>query len=345
MFKLPILVLLVAFLTWAYHATQSPPPTICGSPDGPPVTAPRIKLRDGRHLAYVERGVSKEVANYKIITVHGISSCKDLILPASQELIEELGIYLLSYDRAGYGESDPYPNRSVESEVYDLQELADQLNLGDKFYVFGISMGGCTVWGCLKYIPHRIAGATMAVPVVNYWWPSLPSDLLNKVSKSQLLRDRLAVNLAHNTPRLYSWITQRWLSSPERVQMDAEVFSPKDKETLKKMIANKWVGKNKALQQGVFESLHRDLLVGFGNWGFNPLELKNPFPQNESSVHIWQGYEDRLVPVLLQRHVSERLPWIKYHEIRNAGHLLPFTDNLFDEILKALFIGHEATAV
>jgi len=37
----------------------------------------------------------------------------------------------------------------------DIEELADQLGLGSKFYVVGLSMGGQVIWNCLKYIPHR----------------------------------------------------------------------------------------------------------------------------------------------------------------------------------------------
>ena len=37
----------------------------------------------------------------------------------------------------------------------DIEELADQFELGPKFYVLGFSMGGEVVWSCLKYIPHR----------------------------------------------------------------------------------------------------------------------------------------------------------------------------------------------
>jgi len=72
-----------------------------------------------------------------------------------QELVEDLGIYFLHFDRAGYGESDPHSSRSVKSEAYDIQELADKLEIGDKFYIIGMSMGGYSVWSCLKYIPHR----------------------------------------------------------------------------------------------------------------------------------------------------------------------------------------------
>ena len=74
----------VGVLGWAYQAIKPPPPKICGSPDGPPVTSPRVKLTDGRHLAYRETGVSKEEAKYKIIVVHGFDSSKDLSLPVSQ---------------------------------------------------------------------------------------------------------------------------------------------------------------------------------------------------------------------------------------------------------------------
>lgn len=72
-----------------------------------------------------------------------------------QDVIESLGIYIVSIDRPGYGESDPNPNQTQKSLPYDIMQLADQLGLGSKFYVVGFSMGGQLVWTCLKYIPHR----------------------------------------------------------------------------------------------------------------------------------------------------------------------------------------------
>lgn len=72
-----------------------------------------------------------------------------------QELIDKLNIHIVQYDRAGYGESDPYPKRSLESEALDIEELADQLQIGSKFYVIGVSMGSYAAWSCLHYIPNR----------------------------------------------------------------------------------------------------------------------------------------------------------------------------------------------
>ena len=78
MLRRNILVLLFIglLLAWAYQNLYPPPPLLCGSPGGPPVTGPRVVLRDGRHLAYNEYGVSRDVAKYKIVFVHGFSSCR-----------------------------------------------------------------------------------------------------------------------------------------------------------------------------------------------------------------------------------------------------------------------------
>jgi len=94
-----------------------------------------------------------------------------------------------------------------------------------------------------------------------------------------------------------------------------------------------------ATPQGEFESLHRDYNVGFGKWEFDPMELENPFPNNEGSIHLWQGDEDVLVPVSLQRYIAQRIPWINYHELPGAGHLFLAIPRNFEQIVKAPFPG------
>ncbi|KAE8733058.1 putative catalytic [Hibiscus syriacus] len=169
---------LPGLLGWACQALKPPPPRICGSADGPPVTSSRIKLDDGRHLAYREAGVPREEAKYKIVVIHGFDSSKDLNLPTPQEL----RIYFLFFDRAGYGDSDPNPYRSVKSEAYDVQELADKL-----------------------------AGASLVVPFVNYWWPRLPANISNEAFGRLLAQDQWSFRVAHYPPWLfYWWMSQKW---------------------------------------------------------------------------------------------------------------------------------------
>ncbi|XP_059627562.1 uncharacterized protein LOC132270393 isoform X2 [Cornus florida] len=215
-----------------------PPESISGSSssDGdvedPLVDPPRIRLSDGRYLAYQERGVPKNKSNYKIIIVHGFGSSKDMSFLASQDLMEELGIYILIFDRAGYGESDPNPKRSIKSEAYDIQELADQLHLGSKFYVIGVSLGSYPTWSCLKRIPHRLAGVALVVPVVNYSWPSLPDDVTNDDYRRNLARWALWT-ARYASGLLYWWLTQKLFPSSTVLDRNPTFFSNKDLEVLK----------------------------------------------------------------------------------------------------------------
>ncbi|KAJ0810926.1 putative alpha/Beta hydrolase [Helianthus annuus] len=54
---------------------------------------------------------------------------------------------------------------------------------------------------------------------------------------------------------------------------------------------------------------------------------------------IWQGDEDILVPVTLQRYIAQQPPWINYHELTGASHMFPYADVNSDAILKALLLG------
>ncbi|KOM50557.1 hypothetical protein LR48_Vigan08g138400 [Vigna angularis] len=280
-------VLLIGLLGMFCQGTQLPPPKPNDSADGVHVS-PKVRLRDGRYLAYREKGVPKDQAKHIIIIVHGFGSSKDMNFLAPQELIDELGIYILQYDRAGYGESDPNPKRSLKSEALDIEELADQLQIGSKFYVIGVSMG--------------LAGVAMIAPVINYQWPSFPESLIKKDYKRKLIK--CAVLLAKYFPRLLLW----------------------------------W---EKLREQVVFDTLRDDWLVAFGEWEFDPLKLSNPFPHNTSSAHIWQGYEDKVVPSQIQRFVTEKLPWIQYHEVPDGGHLIVHYSGVCEAILKALLLGEQ----
>ncbi|XVF55702.1 hypothetical protein PTKIN_Ptkin06aG0058200 [Pterospermum kingtungense] len=249
-FKLPpgtlkkiLVVLFVGILAWISQVSQPPAPKICGSPDGPLVTAPRIRLKDGRYLAYKEHGVPRDVAKNKIIYVHGFNSGRHnahVATSLSPDVIEELRVYIVSFDRPGYGESDPNPKRTVKSMAYDIEELADQLGLGSKFYVIGYSMGGLAVWSCLKYIPNRLAGATLLAPAVNYWWPHFPANVSNEAFNQKSSQDQWVICVAHYAPWLvYWWNTQKLFPASSVLSGNSDILSPQDKEIMSQISAKK----------------------------------------------------------------------------------------------------------
>ncbi|KAL2454629.1 alpha/beta-Hydrolases superfamily protein [Abeliophyllum distichum] len=343
-FKKILLVSFIGFLAWAYQATRPPSPKTCGSPDGPPVTASRIKLNDGRHLAYKEYGVSKDKANYKILFVHGFDSCRHdvsaITSGLSQDIVESQGLHIVSFDRPGYGESDPNPKQTVKSIAYDIEELADKLGLGSKFYVVGFSMGGQVVWTCLKYIPHRLAGAALIAPVINFWWPGLPSNLSKQAYDQQLPQDQWALRVVRHMPWLtHWWNTQKLFPGLSLIAHSPDVLSNQDRELLPRLLSIRKEYQAQVRQQGDFVSLHRDLMIGFGTWEFDPTDLENPLLESAGLIHLWQGDDDKLVPVTLQRYIAQKLPWIQYHEVPGAGHMFPFADGMADSIIKTLLVG------
>ncbi|PAN37995.1 hypothetical protein PAHAL_7G139000 [Panicum hallii] len=337
------LALLVFFSALLYGQIQPPPSKIPGAPGGPPVTAPRMRLRDGRHLAYLESGVPKEEAKYKIIFVHGFDCCRYDVLNVSQGLFQDLGIYLLSFDRPGYAESDAHPARTEKSIALDIEELADNLQLGPKFHLIGFSMGGEIMWSCLKYIPHRLAGVAILAPVGNYWWSGFPPEVFEEAWYVQFPQDRRAVWVAHHLPWLtHWWNTQNLFPSSSVKGKNPIILSKEDLPLSQKFIDRTY--KEQVRQLGEHDSLHRDMMVGFGKWSWSPLEMENPFAgagDGEVKVHLWHGVEDLFVPVQLSRYISKRLPWVIYHELPTAGHLFPVADGMPDVIVRSLILGDE----
>ncbi|KAL3518545.1 hypothetical protein ACH5RR_021134 [Cinchona calisaya] len=329
----------VGLVGWIYKSLKPPPPKICGRPGGPPVTTPRFRLRDGRYLSYKVRGVPVEEAKHKIIVFHGFNGSKDMDLPYPQELIEELKVCFVTFDRPGYGESDPNPNRGPKAEAQDVEELADHLNLGSRFYIIGLSVGGYVAWSCLMYIPHRLAGASLVVPFCNYFWPGLPTKVLNKAFKRLPVRDQWSFRIAHHFPWLFYWFaTQKWIPT-FKLEVKEGMFTKRDLEVLATFAAqnpddSKLVPK--PTQQGEFYCLHQDLLCGYGKWEMGPLDIKNPFRNNEGRVHIWVGGEDRVIPADVLRYIAEKLPWIKYHELAGKGHFFFHYPELCEEFLREI---------
>lgn len=204
-------------------------------------------------------------------------------------------------------------------------------------------MGGQVIWSCLKYIRQRLAGAVLLAPSINYWWPGLPANLTKEAYSRQTLQDQWTLRVSHYLPWLtYWWSTQRLFPASSIIADSADIRSRQDRDLISRGADRKsYVAQIR--QQGDYETLHRDIVIGMGKCKFSPADLENPFRNNEGSAHLWQGDDDLLVPVKLQRYIARRLSWIQYHEIPGAGHLFPFADGMSDTIVKSLVSGNMAS--
>jgi hypothetical protein len=122
-----------------------------------------------------------------------------------KELMEKLGMYLVSFDRSEYGEGDLNPRRDVKSKELDIKELADQLDLGQKLFVLGSGWED-TLFGDASSKAHiynqihvneicnsefrfqsKAVYAALIVPTINYWWLSFPFKMSRQAFKKLIV--------------------------------------------------------------------------------------------------------------------------------------------------------------
>ena len=127
-----------------------------------------LETPDGRTLAFATWG---DPGGFPILSLHGTPGCRLQRWPR-EELWVELGIHLVTHDRAGYGRSDRRRGRQVVDEVDDVGALADALGL-DSFGVFGGSGGGPHVLACAALLGDRVVRAACSVGVAPFGSPGL----------------------------------------------------------------------------------------------------------------------------------------------------------------------------
>ncbi len=110
-------------------------------------TPPNILHRPGgRRLAWTESGTH---GGCPVVVLHGTPGCR-LSRYGDDEKLRKAGIRQISYERPGYGYSDPQPGRSVRDAVADIEAILDAAGVERAGFI-GTSGGG----------PHALAVATL----------------------------------------------------------------------------------------------------------------------------------------------------------------------------------------
>jgi hypothetical protein len=74
---------------------------------------------------------------------------------------------------------------------------------------------------------HRLSGLVLLVPAVNYWWPSLPTDISESAFKKLDLLYQSSFWVAHNLPFLFcGWMKQNLFGSSPIVPLQETTPKP-----------------------------------------------------------------------------------------------------------------------
>ena len=126
-----------------------------------------VGMPDGRDVAVECWGAPNGMP---IFLLHGTPGSRYGPRPRAS-ILYRLGVRLISYDRPGYGGSDPHPGRTVADAAYDIEVIAKDFGL-DSFGVVGRSGGGPHALACAALLPDWVQSAAVLVSLA-------PSDAKN----------------------------------------------------------------------------------------------------------------------------------------------------------------------
>lgn len=270
-----------------------------------------MRTADGRTLAYRDSGEEDAVP---IVSHHGTPGSRLDRHPGEAHMVAELGIRMISYDRPGYGGSDPEPGRIVGDAAGDVAELADHLGI-QEFAVIGTSGGGPHALACSALLGDRVRRVGVVVGV----GPSDDAGFDFLAGMGQLNLDEFAA-AAQSEDALGAYlqpIVDEFLQDPDAVldaiaaqlpASDQEVFGrPENRAIARESILE-------SVSQGPRGWMDDDLAFGTG-WGFALADAGN-------ETRLWQGELDVLVPRAHCAYLAERLPDARFDLIPGAGHAL-----------------------
>jgi pimeloyl-ACP methyl ester carboxylesterase len=267
-----------------------------------------ITLRDGRTLHVFDGG---DADGHVVVEHHGTPG-SGLGYPPDQELARERGLRSIRYDRAGYGGSTPNPGRSVSDVVPDIEDVLNAL--GVERYVSVGGSGGCPhSFACGALSERCVAAAAIAAPT-----PYSAEGLDWLAGQGEQNQEEWAAAL--DGPEaletyLESEAAELRAATPEQIKdVMATLLPPVDAAVLTGERAVHFKrSSERAIAQGV-PGWRDDDLAFTRPWGFELDEIRVP-------TLLWQGMQDKMVPVAHGRWLAERIPGVEAHISEEDGHL------------------------
>jgi pimeloyl-ACP methyl ester carboxylesterase len=267
-----------------------------------------VTLRDGRTLHVYDHGGP----DGNVVVLHHGTPGSGLSYPPDIELGRDRGLRLVSYDRAGYGGSTPKPGRSVVDVVADIEDVLDSLEI-ERYVSLGGS-GGCPhSFACGARSERCLAAVAIASPTP---YPAEGVDFMAGMGEQNIEEFGLALEGPEKLePYLEREATELRKASPEQIKdVLASVLPPVDAAVLTGDRA-----------EHTKRNLDRAIAPGIAGWRDDDIAFTKPWGYELSEIRVptllWQGVQDKMVPVAHARWLEERIPRVEAHISEEDGHL------------------------
>lgn len=284
-----------------------------------------LTLPDGRLLDVLITGPDN---GFPLLSHHGTPGSL-LQMRAMQRAAHAHDLRLITYSRAGFGNSTRRPGRSVANAAEDTAAILDHIG-ADRAFITGASGGGPHALACAALLPDRVAGVLVVAGVGPYGVADL--DFLAGMGKENVddftraLRGEDAIRPHYeNTlrPVLASGDVPTIINGLTTLlpDVDRAVFTDELGEDIAASFAE-------GLRSGVDGWVDDDLAFT-RPWGFDPADIVVP-------SFVWQGTEDLMVPFTHGQWLAKHIPGATTHLEQGEGHLsiaVGKLDTMLDELV------------
>jgi pimeloyl-ACP methyl ester carboxylesterase len=284
-----------------------------------------VRLPDDRELRYAEFG---DHAGRPVVLLHGNPgsrlACPDV--PATTAA----SVRLITFDRPGFGGSDPRPLHHLDEVAEELEALAVALELGS-FPVIGWSGGGPYALACAARLPGRITAVAL---VSSSGLPDDPDVLAQRTPEAEAMVDRLRSGSPDAAAQARHDVAQRVAAYGERPTMllgmalSNEVDPDRawmQQPAVAAALTTMW---EEGARQGTAGLVDGWIALWALPWRFTLAALPVPVTQ-------WHGTGDLVVPIAQADRMADAIPGVVRHRCAGEGHLVALVHwaEILDELL------------
>lgn len=267
-----------------------------------------IQMPGGRALAFAEWG---RPDGFPVIYHHGTPSSRLEHWPDGESLAK-LGVRLVTFDRPGYGRSEPVPGRTLLDVAGDVERLADHLGLG-RFALSGMSGGAPFVLATAYALGDRVSRAAVSCGLGPLDRPGALEDTTPaQVEEMEVAR--------HHPERLAEFLDR----------LDVGASMPEEElvafGSIPGLAAVMIPSVSEATRQG-WAGVIADDRCFVSPWGFALRDLDVP-------LWLWHGDRDALAPLHHASYIAERVGSAQLKVCAGEGHIAMFRHQA--EVLRVL---------
>ncbi len=268
-----------------------------------------LTLRSGRKIGLATYGAED---GFPVLALHGAPASR-VMFDVADAPAQRLGLKLYCPERPGYGLSPVGGLETLASRNADNREIVSLLGL-TRFAVLGVSGGAPYAAAMAQDMPERVSQLLLVSPigpVAEFAKLNTPIPIarghkwffLEFPKHRRLLKAtcRLSAFMFRLSPNTFARLFRVWLTRSDRsILSQRHVRDSQVRMTLE------------ALREGVDGGVS-DLVIFSNPWEVQFGELDVP-------SRIWQGEEDRVVPVGVSFELGRRLPQAVVTRLEGAGH-------------------------